>query len=106
GAFYASVFENSRAEVESRYPTEGLPEFQQPLAGKALTVALTISDYLFRLINAGDNFSPNPSISFMLNFDPLLFDGDEELARASLDRLWHRLADGGTALMPLAEYPF
>lgn len=106
GAFYASVFENSHAEVESRYPTEGLLEFQRPLAGKALTVALTISDYLFRLINAGDNFAPNPSISFMLNFDPLLFDGDETLARASLDRIWERLADGGKPMMPLTEYPF
>ena len=34
------------------------------------------------------------------------FDGDEDLARASLDRLWQRLTDGGIALMPLGEYPF
>lgn len=106
GAFYASAFENASAEVESRYPSEGLLEFQRPLAGKALTVSLVISGFQFRLINAGDEFSPNPSISFMLNFDPLLFDGDEELARASLDRLWARLLDGGEALMPLDEYPF
>ena len=106
GKFYADVFENATAEVESRYPQEGLLEFQKPFAGEPLTVALTISGYLFRLINAGDQFKPGPSISFMLNFDPLLFDGDEELARASLDRLWHRLIDGGAALMPLAEYPF
>lgn len=106
GKFYADVFENASAEVESRYPEEGLLEFQKPFAGEPLTVALTISGYLFRLINAGEQFRPGPSISFMLNFDPLLFDGDEELARASLDRLWNRLVDGGIALMPLAEYPF
>ncbi len=106
GAFYTAAFENSSAEVDSWYPTEGLLEFQRPFAGKPLTLALTISGYRFRLINAGDDFAPNPSISFMLNFDPLLFDGDEELARASLDRLWERLLDGGTPLMPLAEYPF
>ena len=108
GEFYASAFENASAVVDSRYPDDEtqLLEFQRPLAGNALTVALTISGTHFRLINAGDEFSPNPSISFMLNFDPLLFDGDEALARASLDRLWERLAGGGTALMPLAEYPF
>lgn len=106
GAFYASAFENARFEVEGRYPTEGLPDFQQRFAGQAVTVALTISGTRFTLINAGDEFQPNPSISFMLNFDPLLFDGSEEQARASLDRLWARLSEGGTALMPLGEYPF
>lgn len=106
GAFYAEVFENARYRVESRYPEVGLPEFQQEFAGQVLTIELTLSDYTFRLIHAGDEFAPNPSISFMLNFDPLLFDGDEELARASLERLWHRLLDGGIALMALDEYPF
>jgi predicted 3-demethylubiquinone-9 3-methyltransferase (glyoxalase superfamily) len=106
GRFYAEAFERATAEVESRYPTEGLLEFQKPFAGEPLTVELTIDGYLFRLINAGDQFRPGPALSFMLNFDPLRFDGDEERARASLDRLWERLLDGGTALMPLAAYPF
>ena len=62
GKFYADVFENATAEVESRYPQEGLLEFQKPFAGEPLTVALTISGYLFRLINAGDQFKPGPSL--------------------------------------------
>lgn len=106
GAFYAAAFENSSFEVESRYPETGLLEFQQPLAGQALTVGLFISGYRFTLINAGNEFSPNPSISFMLNFDPLLFDSDAEQAKTSLNRLWEKLLDGGRALMPLGEYPF
>lgn len=105
-SFYCDVFENATYEIESRYPNEGLLDFQQPFAGEVLTVALTISGYRFVLINAGDEFAPNPAISFILNFDPLLFDGDEALARSSLDRLWGRLADGATELMPLGEYPF
>ncbi len=106
GEFYAGLFQNATGEVESRYPHEGLLDFQREFAGQPLTVALTVSGYRFTLINAGDEFSPNPSISFMLNFDPLLFDGSEELARSSLDRLWAGLSEGGTALMPLGEYPF
>ena len=106
GAFYASAFENAHSEVESRYPETGLLDFQLPLAGAPLTVALTVSGTRFTLINAGDEFRPGPALSFLLNFDPLLFDDSEELARASLDRLWDRLGDGGTALMPLGEYPF
>jgi len=106
GRFYASVFENASAEVESRYPSEGLLDFQQEFASLPLTVSLTVSGTRFTLINAGDEFHPNPSLSFMLNFDPVLFDGSEEQARASLDRLWAGLADGGNVLMPLTAYPF
>ncbi len=106
GAFYASTFENAAYEVEGRYPEEGLPDFQREFAGLPVTVALTVSGTRFTLINAGDEFRPNPSISFMLNFDPLLFDGSEELARASLDRLWGALGEGGVEFMPLGEYPF
>lgn len=106
GEFYANAFENASASVDAYYPKEGLPDFQQEFAADVLTVSLVISGFHFTLINAGDEFSPNPAISFMLNFDPLLFDGDAELARASLDRLWARLSDGGVVLMPLGEYPF
>lgn len=56
------------------------------------------------LINAGDEFRPNGSVSFMLNFDPLRFDHDA--ASAALDQTWAKLSDGGTALMDHGEYPF
>lgn len=106
GAFYAGVFENAQYEVEGRYPEDDLPEFQREFAGQPVTVAVTISGTRFTLINSDDTFRPNSSISFMLNFDPLLFDGSEDAARASLDRLWAALGDGGSVLMPLGEYPF
>lgn len=106
GAFYTSAFTNANAVVESRYPETGLLDFQQEFAGEPLTVSLTIGDYRITLINAGDEFRPNTSISFMLNFDPLLFEHSEESARHSLDRLWQALGDGGSVLMPLGEYPF
>lgn len=106
GNFYARVFPNTRSWVESSYPFEGLLEFQQNLAGEPLTVAVDINGERITLINAGDEFAPNPSVSFMLNFDPLDFDGDTTAARAQLDTIWEAFADGGSVLMPLQEYPF
>ena len=69
-------------------------------------LAATVSIHGFRLslINGGNQYAPNPSISCILNFDPLLFGGEEQ-ARAYLDELYERLSTGGV-LMELGEYPF
>lgn len=112
GALYATALPHTSSEIESRYPTEGLLEFQEPLAGEPLTVAVDVWGTRLVLINAGGEFRPNPSLSLMLNFDPLFFAdaGDEAAqaaaARAALERSWAALSDGGRVLMPLAEYPF
>lgn len=106
GEYYAATFQNTTCAIEARYPTTGLLEFQQEFAGEPLTVSVSISGYRLSLINAGSEFRPTPALSFMLNFDPLAFDGDEELARKSLDRLWGKLGDAGQVLLELGEYPF
>ena len=69
-------------------------------------LAATVSIHGFRLslINGGDQYAPNPSISCILNFDPLLFGGEDQ-ARTYLDELYERLSTGGV-LMELGEYPF
>jgi predicted 3-demethylubiquinone-9 3-methyltransferase (glyoxalase superfamily) len=107
GAFYVAAFEaaglDARCWVESRYPEEGLPAFQQAYAGQTLTVAVTIGGYRITLVNADDHFRPTPAISFLLNFDPLAF-GDAETARGALDAVWERLGDSGEVLMPLGAY--
>lgn len=110
GTFYAQAFPGASTEVESRYPETGLLEFQRDFAGAALTVAVQIPDPAgavtrLVLINAGEEFSPNPSVSFMLNYDPALF-GSEAAARAALEAAWAALGAGGKELMALAEYPF
>ena len=69
-----------------------------------LTTALSIHGFQLSLINGDDRYVPNQSISCILNFDPLLFGGDEQ-ARAYLDELYEKLSSGGV-LMELGEYPF
>ena len=100
--FYTSVFPDGRLIETVRYPTEGLPDFQQEFAGDVLTVEFELGGYRFIGINADATFRPNPSVSFFVNFDPSV-DPD---ARAHLDELWAALSDGGKALMELQEYPF
>lgn len=106
GHFYANVFPNTESWVSSRYPETGLLDFQTALAGKPLTVEVKIGDYEISLINAGEEFTPNPAISFMVTFDPRNYDDSADAARAALDQVWVGLNDGGTALMPLDSYPF
>lgn len=100
--FYVDSFRDARIVDVVRYPEEGLAEFQREFAGQALTVDIEVASYRLTLLNAGPEFPVNPSVSFMVNFDPAV-DGD---ARAHLDELHGRLMDGGTELMPLGEYLF
>ncbi|MGH7441543.1 MAG: VOC family protein, partial [bacterium] len=70
--------------------------------GDCETVSFELAGHAFRAISAGPTFKFNPSISFILNFDPM----KDSAARESLDRTWKALAGGGTVLMPLDRYPF
>lgn len=96
--FYASVFPDSR--VTSITTMENTP------SGDADMVIFELWNQKFMAISAGPLFKPNPSISFMVNFDPLFFDGSKEAAREKLDSVWNQLSEGGNALMPIDKYPF
>ena len=103
--FYVSVFPNSSIVSTVYYPNsakEGLADFQLDMAGKELTIEFQIEGQHFVNINAGPEFTFNPSVSFMVNFDP----SRDEQAREHLDEVWEKLMEGGEALIPLDEYPF
>lgn len=100
--FYVATFPQGEITGSSSYPHEGLADFQKNLAGKDLTIDFTLKGYAFTAINAGPEFTFNPSVSFMLNFDP----SEDPDAAANLDELWFKLADGGTVLMELGKYPY
>jgi predicted 3-demethylubiquinone-9 3-methyltransferase (glyoxalase superfamily) len=99
--FYTSVFPDSRM-------TDVLVLHDTP-SGDCELVSFEIWGRKFMAISAGPLFKFTPAISFMVNFDPLFFGAPasrEQDARARLDETWAKLSEGGTALMPLGEYPF
>lgn len=92
--FYATVFPNSKVVNSVVLPdTPG---------GDCDVVTFNLNGHDFMAINAGPLFKINPSISFILNFDP----SQDDHAKQYLEELWGKLQDGGTVLMPLQEYPF
>lgn len=102
--FYLEAFAGlGVSEIDTvTYPTEGLLDFQEPMAGKTLTAEIAIDGFHIILINAGDELAPNPAINFFVNFDPSRMDDAAE----KLDALWASLIDGGQVLMDLGEYDF
>jgi predicted 3-demethylubiquinone-9 3-methyltransferase (glyoxalase superfamily) len=80
--FYTSVFKDGKVVSTTYYPTEGLLEFQKPLAGKELTVTFELGGMQFVAINAGPEFKFNESVSFAV--------GCED--QAEIDYFWEKLS--------------
>ena len=92
--FYISIFPNSR--IKSIATLHDTP------SGSVDTVTFELLDYKFMAISAGPLFKFNPSISFMVNFDP----SQDADAKTRIDAVWAKLSEGGKALMPIDKYPF
>ncbi len=92
--FYTSVFPESRiTNVTTIHDTP---------SGDCDIVSFELWGYAIQSISAGPLFKFNPSISFMVNFDP----AQDKDAKTRIDEVWNKLAEGGQALMPLDKYPF
>lgn len=99
--FYTSIFPDSKVT--------NITTLHNTPSGDSDIVSFELWGQNFMAISAGPFFKFNPAVSFMVNFDPLLFNqssSPEKAAREKLDRVWEKLAEGGTALMPLDKYPF
>lgn len=92
--FYTTLLPNS--EITNVTTLRSTP------SGDSDIVSFDLWGYSFMAISAGPLFKFNPSISFMLNFDP----AQDPDARTRIDTVWARLIEGGQALMPLDQYPF
>lgn len=92
--FYCSVFPDSTiTNITTLHDTP---------SGDCDVVSFRLSGQPFIAISAGPYFKFNPSISFILNFDP----SRDKNARKNLDAMWEKLLNGGTILMELDRYPF
>lgn len=93
--FYVSAF-GQDSNVTNVSTLHGTP------SGDCDIVSFKLAGFEFMAISAGPYFKFNPSVSFMVNFDP----SKDAEAEKKLDALWEKFSDGGTVLMPLQEYPF
>lgn len=92
--FYCAAFPNSK--ILSSTVLHDTP------SGDCDVLTFNLNGHDFMAISAGPYFKINPSISFILNFDP----SQDEQAEEHLKALWDKLFESGTALMPLQQYPF
>ncbi len=92
--FYVSLFPNSK--IKSVQVIKDTP------SGDCDIVSFELAGQSFMSISAGPIFKLNPSISFMVNFDP----SQDLEAQRHLDSAWEKLSQGGKVMMPLQEYPF
>lgn len=107
--FYVSIFSNftwkkgkskiiSIQRYEKGMETPGI----ESSYGLVLTGIFELEGFRIMALDGGPIYKINPSISFMLNFDP----SENSSAKESLKFLWDKLSDGSKILMPLQKYPF
>jgi predicted 3-demethylubiquinone-9 3-methyltransferase (glyoxalase superfamily) len=92
--FYSAVFPDSKVT--------NITTIHNTPSGDCDIVSFQLWGYSFMAISAGPLFAFNPSVSFMVNFDP----AQDKDAGSRIDRVWMKLSAGGKVLMPLDKYPF
>lgn len=92
--FYATLMPDSALNYVSH--------FTMPGGGECEIVEYTVAGQPFLGISAGHGLQINPSISFMINFDP----SRDPDAVKRIDEIWGKLVGVGTVMMPLDRYPF
>lgn len=91
-----SLFPNSKVTFVQRYPQEPLDIPIQGMEGKVLTEIFELDGQQFMALDGGPAFKFTPAVSFFVNCET-----EEEV-----NRLWEKLSEGGSVMMPLQDYPF
>lgn len=86
--FYISLFDNSK--IIKQQILKNTP------SGDPVLLDFQLNNLRFTAIDGGPMFQLNPSISIMVSCE----NADQ------VDELYHKLAEGGSDLMPLDTYPF
>jgi predicted 3-demethylubiquinone-9 3-methyltransferase (glyoxalase superfamily) len=93
--FYTKLFPEGRIVAKSYYPESADNPPGKP-RGSVLTVEFEVAGQRFTALNGGPMFTINPSISFFVHVDSV----------EQADRMFAALAEGGSVLMALGEYPW
>lgn len=96
--FYTSLFPQSKINTVTM--------LRDTPSGDTEVIGFELWGQQFMSISAGPLFKFNPSVSFIVNFDPLLFGSSAAEAREKLNMIWNKLSEGGNVLMPIDKYPF
>jgi predicted 3-demethylubiquinone-9 3-methyltransferase (glyoxalase superfamily) len=86
--FYSSTLPDSKVT--------NVTTIQDTPSGDTDVVSFELMGQPFMAISAGPLFTFTPAVSFLISCT----------TKEEVDTLWARLAEGGTALMPLESYPF
>ena len=89
--FYIALFGNSQTVTVTRYGDAGPGP-----KGSAMTVKFELEGQELTALNGGPHFKFTPAVSFYVACE----------ASQEVDKLWEKLSEGGTVLMPLDKYPF
>ncbi len=92
--FYSKVFPESKITRTTM--------LHDTPSGDCEIVSFEVWGHKFMAISAGPLFKFNPSVSFLVNFDPSIIKD----AREKIDEVWNKLSDGGQVLMALDKYPY
>lgn len=93
--FYVAAFGEAEVGSVSRYEEENAEVSGRP-AESVMTVEFRLKGRDFVALNGGPYFKFSPATSFFVNCS----------TRDEVDRLWEKLAEGGSVLMGLDKYPF
>ncbi len=91
--FYKTVFDDVKVLNTVKYSAE-TPS--NKLIGSVMTIDFEINGNKFMALNGGPYFKINPSISFLVSCK----------TEGELDKLWSKLSEKSSVLMPLGKYPF
>ncbi len=91
--FYKSIFPESSIDQILRYGHEG-QEVHGQKPGSVMIVSFQLAGLRFQAINGGPLFKINPSISLYVVTE----------SEAETDKMWNKLAEGGTILVALDKY--
>ena len=94
-SFYPSIWCDNNAREAADFYISVFPETKVS-DENPVVVMLEMSGQRLMLINGGDMFRPNPSISLMYL----------TASQGEVEEIYSKLVAGGKAMMPLGEYPF